>query len=99
MPSSIGGGVPVDPEELKDLLYIPEDHEWSPAGRDADTQRILAGLDVIMSHAVAKPFNAPVDLTAFPVYAVIIEYPIDLSTVKARLENCYYRSVVIIVQF
>ena len=44
-----------------------------------------------MQHAASEPFNAPVDLTAFPVYAINIEYPIDLSTIKARLENGFYR--------
>jgi bromodomain and WD repeat domain-containing protein 1/3 len=46
-----------------------------------------------MEHSAAQPFNAPVDLSAFPAYGIIIEYPIDLSTIKARLENGYYRCV------
>ena len=95
MPSSIGGGVPVDPEELKDMLYTPKPCEWSSAGREAETERILHGLEAVMEHSVAEPFNAPVDLNAFPEYARNIEYTIDLSTIKARLENGYYRLVTV----
>lgn len=91
LPSSIGGGVPVDPEELKRILYLPKPGEWSSFGREVETERILQCLEVVMMHSVAEPFNAPVDLNAFPLYAYIIEYPIDLSTIKARLENGYYR--------
>ena len=93
MPTSIGGGVPADPEELKDMLYTPKPCEWSSAGREAETERILRGLEAVMEHSVAEPFNAPVDLSAFPEYARSIEYTIDLSTIKARLENGYYRLV------
>ncbi|KAK7108775.1 PH-interacting protein-like [Littorina saxatilis] len=93
LPSSVGGGVPVDPEELKDLLYTPKPNEWSSQGRESETERILQGLEAVMGHSAAEPFNAPVDLNAFPLYAMIIEYPIDLSTIKARLENGYYRRI------
>jgi len=46
-----------------------------------------------MSLAIAEPFVAPVDLNFYPTYAYIVEYPIDLSTIKARLENRFYRRV------
>ena len=36
---------------------------------------------------------APVDLNLYPSYAYVVEYPIDLSTIKARLENRFYRRV------
>ena len=93
LPTRVGGGVPVDPEELKGMLYTPKPNEWSSAGLEAETERILQGIEAVMEHSAAEPFNAPVDLNAFPLYAVIIEYPIDLSTIKARLENGYYRWV------
>jgi bromodomain and WD repeat domain-containing protein 1/3 len=37
-----------------------------------------------MSLAIAEPFIAPVDLNRYPSYALIVEYPIDLSTIKVR---------------
>ena len=45
----------------------------------------------IMELAVAEHFLAPVDATKYPVYYVMIEYPMDLNTIKARVENHYYR--------
>ena len=46
-----------------------------------------------MELAIAEPFLVPVDLNSFPVYAMVIAYPVDLSTIKGRLENRYYRRV------
>jgi len=46
-----------------------------------------------MTLSIAENFNVPVDLNAFPVYAMIIAYPMDLSLIKARLENRFYRRV------
>jgi bromodomain and WD repeat domain-containing protein 1/3 len=44
-----------------------------------------------MQLAIAEPFNYPVDLTAYPEYMLDVEYPMDLSLVKARLDNRFYR--------
>lgn len=35
-----------------------------------------------MGLSVAEPFIAPVDINQYPSYAFIVEYPIDLSTIK-----------------
>ena len=42
-----------------------------------------------MSLAIAEPFAAPV----YPSYALVVEYPMELSTIKARLDNRFYRRV------
>lgn len=34
---------------------------------------------------------APVDLQAYPMYCTVVAYPTDLSTIKQRLENRFYR--------
>ena len=47
----------------------------------------------IMELAVAEHFLAPVDATKYPAYYVIVEYPMDLNTIKSRVENHYYRWV------
>lgn len=91
VPGDVGGGVMVEKEELKMLLYNPGQSEWPPCGRDEECDRIVHGLEEVMQHSMAEPFNAPVDLNAFPLYAHVIEYPVDLSTIKARLENRFYR--------
>ena len=79
------------PEELKSLQYEPKESEWPSGDREAECDRISHGFGQIMELAMAEYFSAPVDLSAFPSYAMVIEYPMDLSTIKARLENRFYR--------
>lgn len=93
LPQGDGGSMPVNPEELGSLMHVPKDTEWPAHGRDAECQRLVQGLEQIMELSIAEPFLAPVDLQAFPLYAMIIEYPVDLSLIKARLENRFYRRV------
>lgn len=93
LPTTPGKGVPVTKEEFAKHLYVPNDDEWSMIGVDAECDRIVGGLEQIMELSIAEPFLAPVDLQAFPLYAMTIEYPVDLSLVKARLENRFYRRV------
>ena len=59
--------------------------------RETVCERITSGLQTIMDLAIAELFNQPVDLIAFPDYAVKIGYPIDLNTIKERVSNRYYR--------
>ena len=40
-----------------------------------------------MALAIAEPFNYPVDLTQYPDYMLEIEYPMDFSLIKSRLDN------------
>lgn len=40
---------------------------------------------------IASAFVAPVDLQAYPMYCTVVAYPTDLSTIKQRLENRFYR--------
>ncbi len=93
MPSN---GEPVTPDELKSLLYTPDSKDWPEEGRDSECERILNGLEKIMELALAEHFNYPVDLDSFPVYARIVDYPIDLNTIKERIENRYYRRLLAI---
>ena len=79
------------PGELKKILYSPKKREWPPCGRDEECDRISSAFEHIMELSIAEHFLAPVDLNAFPVYAMVIEYPIDLSTIKDRLNNRFYR--------
>ncbi|KAG1665452.1 PH-interacting protein [Nymphon striatum] len=91
MPEHRGGGVHVLPSELAAILYEPESDEWPPCGRNVECDRLARGLELIMELGIAEPFNAPVDLNAYPMYAMVVEYPMDLSTIKSRIENHYYR--------
>ncbi|KAG7201707.1 hypothetical protein KM043_004433 [Ampulex compressa] len=93
LPAEIGGAVPVLPEEIQAILYQPHAEEWPMGDREATCRRIIRGLDQVMSLAIAEPFVAPVDLNIYPAYAFVVEYPIDLSTIKARFENHFYRRI------
>ncbi|XP_076220915.1 bromodomain and WD repeat-containing protein isoform X2 [Nomia melanderi] len=91
--NKLGGAVPVLPEEIQTILYQPHAEEWPMGDREATCRRIIRGLDQVMSLAIAEPFVAPVDLNTYPSYAFVVEYPIDLSTIKARFENHFYRRI------
>lgn len=91
MPEDPGGGVPVTQDEMISLMYTPCHGEWPSCGRDPECDRIIRGMETIMEHSVAEPFLTPVDLNVFPIYAIIIEYPMDITTIKSRLENRFYR--------
>ena len=92
-PTEAGVGVPVLPEEIASTLYRPRAEDWLEGDRDSECDRISAGLSHVMSLAIAEPFAAPVDLNMYPSYAFVVEYPMDLSTIKARLDNRFYRRV------
>jgi bromodomain and WD repeat domain-containing protein 1/3 len=89
----VGGAVPVLAEEIQDTLYQPQPEEWPMGNREAACRRIIRGLDQVMTLSIAEPFIAPVDLNIYPLYAYVVEYPIDLSTIKARFENFFYRRI------
>ena len=73
--------------------YKPQIVDWPPVGdMDFECDRISAGISKIMNLTAAKPFTAPVNLDAYPLYVFVVKYPpMDLSTVKARLDNRFYR--------
>ncbi|XP_068220556.1 bromodomain and WD repeat-containing protein 3 isoform X2 [Palaemon carinicauda] len=88
-----GGSLAVKQDELEDLLYTPCDEEWAGRNPDLECDRISYGLSKIMSLAIAEPFLVPVDLNDYPMYALIIDYPMDLTTIKSRLDNRFYRRI------
>lgn len=93
MPESTGGAVPVTPEERNKLCYRPRSNEWPRCGRDTFCERLVQGFSRIMELSIAEPFAVPVDLNAYPLYASVVAYPIDLTTIRTRLENRFYRRV------
>lgn len=62
-------------------------------GRESECTRISEALESIMSLAIAEPFNYPVDLTNYPEYMLDVEYPMDLTLIKARVDNQFYRRI------
>nr|CAH7754791.1 unnamed protein product [Callosobruchus chinensis] len=92
MPEDESQSVPVLDCELASILYKSVSSDWPNCDRDSVTKHILAGLTKVMELAIAEPFLVPVDINVYPTYAKIIEYPIDLSTIKTRFENNFYRN-------
>lgn len=91
-PPKPGASVPVLPNEIFSMLYKPRAEDWPPVGdRDSECDRISAGFSKVMDMYVAKHFAAPVNLELYPTYASVVKYPMDLSTIKARLANRFYR--------
>lgn len=93
LPNEVGGVVLVEPEEIRATLYQPTNGEWPRGDRDATCRRIVEGLSQVMQLRIAEPFLVPVDLNIYPSYAFVVEYPIDLSTIKSRFENHFYRRI------
>uniref|UniRef100_A0A8C5JQ28 Pleckstrin homology domain interacting protein n=1 Tax=Junco hyemalis TaxID=40217 RepID=A0A8C5JQ28_JUNHY len=90
-PEELGTSVPLTDDERRTLLYKPLDGEWGSRARDEECDRIIAGINQLMTLDIASPFVAPVDLQAYPMYCTVVAYPTDLSTIKQRLESRFYR--------
>lgn len=86
LPPEPGGGVPALPGELS-ALYRPAPADWPPRGDRVDACRALVGhVELIMSLAVAEPFLTPAEVGQRRA-----PYPVDLSTIRARFQNHFYR--------
>uniref|UniRef100_A0A674H9C8 Bromodomain and WD repeat-containing protein 1 n=1 Tax=Taeniopygia guttata TaxID=59729 RepID=A0A674H9C8_TAEGU len=92
-PEEVGAGVPVTPEELTALLYKPQEGEWGAHSRDEECERVIRGIEQLLSLDISNPFAVPVDLSAYPMYCTVVAYPTDLTTIRRRLENRFYRRI------
>uniref|UniRef100_A0A8C2X8P2 Bromodomain and WD repeat domain containing 1 n=1 Tax=Cyclopterus lumpus TaxID=8103 RepID=A0A8C2X8P2_CYCLU len=90
-PEMEGGGIPVTPDETSELMYKPLPGEWGESSRDAECERIVSGIDQLITVEIAAPFSGPVDLVQYPTYCTVIAYPTDLGTISLRLRNRFYR--------
>uniref|UniRef100_A0A665U6H7 Bromodomain and WD repeat domain containing 3 n=1 Tax=Echeneis naucrates TaxID=173247 RepID=A0A665U6H7_ECHNA len=93
LPEHVGDGVEVAEEELKALLYKPQEGEWGAHTRDEDCERVIHGIEQLLTLDVAKAFASPVNLRDYPLYCTAVAYPTDLSTIHKRLENRFYRRI------
>lgn len=85
--------IPLTDEERLLLAYEPDDSEWLGEGREAMTQRLVTALEALSQLNFAGPFVYPVDVQAYPDYWTVVPYPSDLSTLREKLLNKYYRRV------
>uniref|UniRef100_A0AAX7V853 PH-interacting protein n=1 Tax=Astatotilapia calliptera TaxID=8154 RepID=A0AAX7V853_ASTCA len=90
-PDELGQSVPLIEEEQKELLYVPLDGEWGCRTRAEECERIIKAIDLLCTLDVAAPFAFPVDLQAYPTYCTVVAYVTDLSTIRQRLVNRFYR--------
>uniref|UniRef100_A0A673B6H0 PH-interacting protein n=1 Tax=Sphaeramia orbicularis TaxID=375764 RepID=A0A673B6H0_9TELE len=90
-PEELGMSVPLSEGEQKELLYVPLDGEWGCRTRAEECERIIKAIDQLCTLDVAAPFAFPVDLQAYPTYCTVVAYGTDLSTIRQRLVNHFYR--------
>ncbi|MEE6467788.1 hypothetical protein FKM82_008071, partial [Ascaphus truei] len=90
-PEELGTSVSVTLDELDNLLYKPQKGEWGNRSRDEECERIICGIDQLLNLEMATAFSAPVDLHNYPSYCMVVAYPTDLSTIRMRLVNRFYR--------
>ncbi|OCT93763.1 bromodomain and WD repeat-containing protein 1 isoform X2 [Xenopus laevis] len=90
-PSELGTSISLNSDELEELLYSPQKGEWGNGDQDAECERIICGIDQILCMEIATQFAAPVDLNVYPTYCTVVSYPTDLSTIRMRLVNRFYR--------
>nr|XP_061806250.1 PH-interacting protein [Nerophis lumbriciformis] len=90
-PDELGTSVPLTEEEHRELLYVPLDGEWGCRTRADECERIIKAIDQLCTLDIAAPFAFPVDLQAYPTYCTVVAYVTDLSTIRQRLVNRFYR--------
>ena len=66
---------------------------WGGEGEEEEVKRVLCGLEVVSELDEAFMFRHPVDLEEEPTYCLAVPFPTDLSTIRERLQNLFYRFV------
>ncbi|XP_040194936.1 bromodomain and WD repeat-containing protein 3-like isoform X2 [Rana temporaria] len=90
-PEEPGASVSITIEEMDAMLYRPQEGEWGESDQHTQCERIICGIDQLFSMDIATFFAAPVDLNVYPQYCMVVSYPTDLSTIRMRLVNRFYR--------
>ena len=75
-------------------LLTPTENVRETWGGEGEVERILYGLDVVSELDEAFMFRQPVDLEEEPMYCLAVPFPTDLSTIRERLQNQFYRFVI-----
>ncbi|OXB68605.1 hypothetical protein ASZ78_014252 [Callipepla squamata] len=92
-PEELGASVSVTFEEMEKLLYKPQEGEWGMRSRDEACERIISGINQLLTLDISAAFAGPVDLCTYPKYCTVIAYPTDLNTIRTRLANRFYRRI------
>ncbi|XP_028656036.2 bromodomain and WD repeat-containing protein 3 isoform X1 [Erpetoichthys calabaricus] len=91
LPDQIGNSVPVSSSEQSELMYKPQEGEWGIKSRDEECERIINGINQLLTFQFALPFAAPVDFATYPDYFLVVAYPTDVTTIRTRLVHRFYR--------
>ena len=83
-------GTPLTIEQLQSRLYVPTREEWNGLGRDSECVRIAEALESIIDLAVGEPML--VHYPDGPQHSDV-DYPIDLTMMKDRVKNHFYRRI------
>lgn len=51
-PETEGGGIPATADEMSELMYKPLPGEWGERSRDEECERIIAGIDQLITVGV-----------------------------------------------
>ncbi|KAJ1112957.1 hypothetical protein NDU88_001217 [Pleurodeles waltl] len=92
-PEEVGSSVPLTADEVNNMLYKPKVGEWGVKSQDEECERIISGIDQLLTFEFAKAFAGPVDLSIYPTYGMVVAYPTDLGTIRMRLVNRFYRRI------
>lgn len=49
LPEQVGDGVEVAEEEMKALLYRPQEGEWGAHTRDEECERVINGIELLLT--------------------------------------------------
>uniref|UniRef100_UPI001EAF25E4 bromodomain-containing protein 4-like n=1 Tax=Oncorhynchus gorbuscha TaxID=8017 RepID=UPI001EAF25E4 len=96
MGDGLEAGSSLDPAPRSHSCNPPPPETWNPSRPKRQTNQLQYLLKVLLKtlwkHQFSWPFQAPVDAIklGLPDYYQIIKVPMDMGTIKKRLENSYY---------
>uniref|UniRef100_A0AAY3ZYJ5 Uncharacterized protein n=1 Tax=Denticeps clupeoides TaxID=299321 RepID=A0AAY3ZYJ5_9TELE len=90
----MGDGLEAPPTRLQPVAAEASDPGHPPRLTNQLQYLLKVVLKTLWKHHFAWPFHAPVDVVKLnlPDYYKIIKNPMDMGTIKKRLENNYYRN-------
>lgn len=71
LPEHVGDGVEVAEEELKALLYKPQEGEWGAHTRDEECERVIHGIDQLLTLGRSREKEITLCLLLFAVFDLI----------------------------
>jgi hypothetical protein len=80
---------PIRGDEGEDMEEEEDEGKW--LDEEGEGVRILRGLEVVAGLDEAAMFMEPVDLEEICDYCTRVPFPTDISTIRTRLQNRFYR--------